>query len=88
MGDLPIGITVLHHDGDGPAPIGQTLAACEPETDPERRGAQVLLAVARRLWPNADLGELVGRVALLDARGAAMDPAMVASVAQAMGLVP
>jgi hypothetical protein len=39
--------------------VVETLAASPMETDPDRRGAQVLLAVARHLRPNADLADLV-----------------------------
>lgn len=62
------------------------LDACEPETDPDRRGAQVLLAVARSVWPRAGLPELVAKVGLLDPQAAGLNPAMVADVARRMGL--
>lgn len=63
------------------------LDACEPESDPDRRGAQVLLAAARSVWPRADLGELVVRAASFHPRMRELNPALVADVARSMGIV-
>lgn len=84
--DLPTGIKTLHWTGDGPAPIQRILDDCEPESDPERRGAQVLLALARQVLPDADLAGLVAFTAKLMPRAAELDPTLVADVARRMGI--
>lgn len=86
MTEMPTGLTVLAHDGGGPAPMEKILNSAVPETDPERRGAQVLLAAARGLRPNAGLAELVAWVRMFSAKGAEPDAELVADVARAMGL--
>lgn len=45
-------------------------AGFEPETDPDRRGAQVLLACAWSLWPDAGMDELVDWALLMAGRDA------------------
>lgn len=62
------------------------LDACEPESDPDRRGAQVYVAVARSMWPRAGLPELVAKVGLLDPQAAGLNPALLADVALRMGI--
>lgn len=67
--------------------VAQVLAACEPDSDPDRRGAQVMLAAARSLYPGADLGELVAVACGFHPRMRELNPALAADVARRMGLV-
>lgn len=83
---LPSGIRVLAWTGDGPAPIERVLAACPPESDPEREGIRVLLASAWVCCPRADLAEFVALAVRLFPVLSEFDPSLIADVARQMGL--
>jgi hypothetical protein len=76
----------VHQRPAGPS-IPEILAACVPESDPERRGAQVYLATARAEHRSASVEDLVCQLDRLGEGAAALDPAMVADVAARMGSV-
>ncbi|HEV2344352.1 MAG TPA: hypothetical protein VGS97_09690 [Actinocrinis sp.] len=82
---LPTRVTVLHYDGDGPAPIERILDASPVESEPEREGWRVLLATARLIRPNATFAELVDlAVSLAPKEGVVTDRRVVEDVALTM----
>lgn len=87
MHPMPTGITVLHHDGDGPPPVARVLQSSDPEPDPEREGWRVLLALAQTLLPRGSVDELVELAAsLAPAECAGVDRRLVQDVALTMTL--
>ena len=78
---MPTGISVLHYDGGGTAPVVDILESCEAEADPAREGIRVLLAVAVSLLPSLSADELVTVAPGIFPELGQFDPAVIADVA-------
>lgn len=62
-----------------------TLSACAPETDPDREGWRIMLAVARSVLPRGTADELVDlAIALAPSEGVVIDRRMIQDVALTM----